>query len=118
LTEEIRVANIFSLDKGEVFMDFDRNSLRKLQTLSRIQCKPEEQEALLESLQNILKHMEQLSKVNTENVTACNHVLGELHYNITRPDALGPLRSREEFLNNSPSHVGGMIRVPPILKKE
>jgi aspartyl-tRNA(Asn)/glutamyl-tRNA(Gln) amidotransferase subunit C len=99
-------------------MKFDRSSLQKLQKLSRIQCKPKQEEALLESLQNILKHVEKLNEVNTENVPTCNHVLGELQYNMMRKDEEGPLRSREEFLANSPSHVGGMIRVPPILKKE
>ncbi len=99
-------------------MKFDRSSLQKLQKLSRIQCKPEEEKPLLESLQNILKHVEQLNEVNTEKVQPCNHVLGELHYNMMRKDEEGPVRMREEFLANSPSHVGGMIRVPPILKKE
>ncbi len=99
-------------------MQFDRNSLQKLQKLSRIQCTPEEEQSLLESLQNILNHFEQLNQVNTDHVEACNHVLGALHYNVMRKDETGPLLSRDEFLANSPSHVGGMIRVLPILKKE
>ncbi len=99
-------------------MKFDRESLQKLQKLSRIQCKPEEEPALLDSLQRILKYIEQLNEIDTEKVEPCNHVLGELLYNVFRKDEVGTLRQREDFLANSPSHVGGMIRVPPIFKKE
>ena len=37
--------------------------------------------------------------------------------NVTREDVVGELLNREAFLANAPSHVGGMIRVPPVIKQ-
>ncbi|MBI3236171.1 MAG: aspartyl/glutamyl-tRNA amidotransferase subunit C [Chlamydiales bacterium] len=36
--------------------------------------------------------------------------------NVMRKDEVGTPLSREEFLANAPSHVGGMVRVPPVIK--
>lgn len=97
-------------------MELDRETIQKLVELSRIQCSDEEQEALLESLKKILVYVEQLQEVDTEDVPACNHVIPGVTSPL-REDVVGATMSREEFLENSPSHVGGMIRVPPVFKK-
>jgi len=33
-----------------------------------------------------------------------------------REDLVVPTLTREEFLANAPAHVGGMVRVPPVIK--
>lgn len=93
----------------------DKKAIAKLTKLSRIACTSEEEDAILQDLQQILVYFEQLEKINTENVPPCNHVLADI-VNVTRDDIVGPTLSREAFLNNAPSHIGGMIRVPPVLK--
>lgn len=93
----------------------DKETIKYLSTLSRIKCTEEEQEALLHDLKEILEYMEQLNEVNTDNVAPCRSVLEGL-VNVMRDDIAGTPMSREEFLANAPSHVGGMIRVPPVLK--
>ncbi len=94
----------------------NRDDIKKLTELSRIDCTDEEQEALLKDLEKILNFMDELQEVDTENVPPCNQVLAELA-NVMREDQCGETLSRETFLKNSPSHTGGMIRVPPVINK-
>ncbi len=94
----------------------DKETIRKLTRLCRIDCTEEEQETLLKDLKKILAYIEQLQEIDTTNVAPCNHVL-ESMYNVMREDAIGPVLNREDFLGNAPSHIGGMIRVPPVIKQ-
>lgn len=102
--------------ESPAMVELDKQAIEKLIELSRIQCSDEEKEALLESLKKILVYVEQLQEVDTEGVPACNHVIPGMTSPL-REDLVGATMSREEFLENSPSHVGGMIRVPPVFKK-
>lgn len=96
-------------------VQIDRETIKKLTKLSRIETTAEEQEALLKDLQNILVYFEQLQETNTENIAPCNHVL-EGMCNVMREDLVGETMPREQFLSNAPSQIGGMIRVPPVIK--
>ncbi len=93
----------------------DKQTIQDLTRLCRIDCTEEEQESLLKDLEKILKHIEQLENINTDNVPVCNHIL-EGMANVMREDRVGEVLNREVFLANAPSHVGGMIRVPPVIK--
>lgn len=94
----------------------DKNAIKSLIQLSRIDCSDEEQEALLKDLKSILKYVEQLQEIDTTHVPPCNHVMDDV-VNVMREDAVGEVMPREVFLANAPSHVGGMIRVPPVIKQ-
>lgn len=94
---------------------FHEDDLNKLMKLSRIECTEEEKKNLYNSLSRVVSYIDQLQEVNTQGVAACNHVLEGMH-NIMREDEVGSTLSRDVFLSNAPSHVGGMIRVPPIIK--
>lgn len=95
--------------------ELDKNTIAKLIKLSRINCSEEEEEALLDSLKKIINYMDLLNEVDTENIPPCNHVLSDI-VNVMREDAIGETMPREKFLSNAPSQIGGMIRVPPVLK--
>jgi aspartyl-tRNA(Asn)/glutamyl-tRNA(Gln) amidotransferase subunit C len=95
----------------------NEESIKKLTQLCRIECTPEEQEALLKDLEKILSYVDQLQEIDTENVTPCNHVLADIQ-NVMREDVVGETLSRKIFLDNSPAHTDGMIRVPPVISKE
>lgn len=97
-------------------VQLDRNTIKYLTMLSRIGCTEEEQEALLKDLQKILTYMEQLNEIDTENVSPCNNVLEDM-VNVMREDVVGESMSRSTFLSNAPSQVGGLIRVPPVIRK-
>lgn len=94
----------------------DKETILQLTRLCRIDCTEEEQESLLNDLKKILDYIEQLQQIDTENVPPCNHVLENLS-NVYREDVVEELLDRESFLGNAPSHVGGMIRIPPVFKQ-
>lgn len=72
---------------------------------------------MLADLQRILGYIEQLQAIDTEGVPACSHVIAGVS-NVTREDVIKDTLPREVFLANAPDHVGGMIRVPPVLQQE
>ncbi len=94
----------------------NKETIENLIQLSRIDCSTEEQEALLNDLQGIFAFFAQLEEVDTTNVLPCNHVLAEI-CNVVREDVVGETMPRDVFLANAPSHTGGMIRVPPVIKQ-
>lgn len=94
----------------------DKDTIAYLTELSRIDCSEEEKDALLKNLQSILDYVELLQEIDTTDVEPCNHVLEHMS-NVMREDLVGEILPRETFLANAPSHVGGMIRVPPVLKQ-
>lgn len=92
-----------------------KESIKNLIKLSRIDCSEEEQETLLADLQKILDMCEQLQEVNTDHVEPCNQVL-EGMANVMRDDIVHEPMPRKVFLSNAPSQIGGMVRVPPVMK--
>ena len=94
---------------------FDETDLNKLMKLSRIDCSEQEKQKLISSLSRVVSYINLLSEVDTEGVAPCNHILETLA-NVTREDEVGPTLSRETFLANAPSHVGGMVKVPTVIK--
>jgi aspartyl-tRNA(Asn)/glutamyl-tRNA(Gln) amidotransferase subunit C len=95
--------------------EFDERELDKLAKLCRIACTKDEKKALQKHLASVIKYMDLLNEVPTEGVDPCNSVLATLS-NVMREDEAGEPLSRDAFLSNAPSHVGGMIRVPPVIK--
>lgn len=96
--------------------DLNKETIKQLSRLCRIHCTEEEEESLLQDLKKILNYIELLQQINTDNVPPCNQVL-EDQSNVFRDDVVGSVLDKEAFLANAPSHVGGMIRVPPIIKQ-
>lgn len=87
----------------------------KLTKLCRIQCSEEEKKIFSDNLEKVLSLMADLNEVNTENVLPCYQVMPVLT-EVMRDDIEGPLLSREKFLSNAPSQIGGMIKVPAVMK--
>lgn len=95
--------------------NLNKDTIKNLVKLSRIECSEQEQEALLKDLEKILSYIELLEEINTDNVKPCNHVLEGIA-NVMRDDVTGKTMPREDFLANAPSQIGGMIRVPPVMR--
>ena len=89
---------------------------QRLSELSRINIVQEEQESLQADLKKILDYVEQLQEINTENVKPCNHVLEEIT-NVMREDIVKETLDKKAFLDNTPEHIDGMVKVPPIIRK-
>ena len=94
-------------------MKIDRESLHKIAHLARLEVKPEEEKALLESLDNVLTWMEKLNEVDTEGVEPLIHVTGEV--NNWREDTGKNTLSRADALANAPSQDGVYIKVPKVI---
>ena len=95
--------------------ELSEEELLKLTKLCRIECTEEEKITLTSNISKILSYIDLLQEINTEDIAPCTHIM-EQASSITRKDLVGPTLSREEFLANAPSHIGGMVRVPPIIK--
>lgn len=93
----------------------DKNVIKNLIQLSRIDCSEEEQDSILKDLEKIVAYIEQLDELDTANEPPCNHVLEGIT-NVMREDCVGETLPREDFLANAPSQIGGMIRVPPVIR--
>ena len=61
--------------------------------------------------------MEQLNEIDTENVPPCNHVL-EGMVNVMREDQVRGTLPRAEALAIAPSQVGGLYKVPSVIKQK
>ena len=90
-------------------------TIQTLTQLCRIHCTEEEQHLLLKDLKNILQYIDLLNELDTSDVTPCNHVLAFTE-SVTREDVIGEVLPRDRFLANAPDKVGGLIRVPPVIK--
>ena len=95
--------------------EIDQNAIDKLIKLSRIECTEEEKKSLQSELSNILNYVAELDQVDVSGIEPCYRVLATLK-NVMRDDAIGETLPRELFLANAPSHVGGLVRVPPVMK--
>jgi aspartyl-tRNA(Asn)/glutamyl-tRNA(Gln) amidotransferase subunit C len=97
-------------------MSISREELNLLKQLCRIECDKEEEEALFEKLNSTMKQIDAMLEVNTDNVQECFHVVEGVE-NVLRDDEVKDVVSRDELLQNAPDQVGGMIRVPPVMKR-
>jgi aspartyl-tRNA(Asn)/glutamyl-tRNA(Gln) amidotransferase subunit C len=94
----------------------NKETIKYLTQLSRIDCTEAEQEKLLKDLGSILDYFKELEELDTSGVAPCNIVLEGMQ-NVMREDTVGTVMPREDFLNNAPAQIGGMIRVPPVIKQ-
>ena len=93
----------------------DKKTIKTLTKLCRIHCSEEEEDALLKDLEGILAYVDQLNEIETADVAPCNQVI-EGRVNVMREDIVGEVLPRLEFLENVPQQIGGLVRVPSVLK--
>lgn len=94
--------------------EFNKETLRHLESLCRVKCTEEEEEIFVENLKRILDYMEMLKEVHTENVKPLYQV-SEDFYLPLRDDIVGDTLDRQVFLSNAPASTAGMVRVPPVI---
>lgn len=96
--------------------DINKETVRYLAKLCRIACTEVQEVALLHDMQKIIGYVEQLNEIDTEGLAICNNVSEILTQAPLRDDVIGDVLSRDEFLKNAPQHIGGLVRVPTVLK--
>ena len=94
----------------------DREQVKKVAYLARLDITPEEEQQFTTQLNSILDYFEQLSELDTENVPPTTRAI-ELS-NITRPDRLNPFPDKEALIKAAPEQEGEYFRVPKILASE
>jgi aspartyl-tRNA(Asn)/glutamyl-tRNA(Gln) amidotransferase subunit C len=95
-------------------MKIDQESLKKIAHLARLEIRPGEEEALLQSMDSVLTWMDQLNEIDTQGVEPLTHVLDE--ENNWREDKGANTLTREEALSNAPSKNSTYIMVPKVIE--
>jgi aspartyl-tRNA(Asn)/glutamyl-tRNA(Gln) amidotransferase subunit C len=96
--------------------DLNEENVKDLSRLCRIEVTAEELPALFADLKRVLDYVELLQEVDVSQLSPHSHI-EEQGIGSLREDVVGNHLSREIFLSNTPDHVGGMVRVPPVIKQ-
>jgi aspartyl-tRNA(Asn)/glutamyl-tRNA(Gln) amidotransferase subunit C len=96
--------------------DLNKESIRTLSHLCRIEVTEPEIEPLLQVLQRVLDYVGQLQEVDVTHLSVHSHV-DEQGVDFLRPDSVEDHLPREHFLANAPDQISGMIRVPPVMRQ-
>ncbi|HIK05894.1 MAG TPA: Asp-tRNA(Asn)/Glu-tRNA(Gln) amidotransferase subunit GatC [Trichormus sp. M33_DOE_039] len=94
----------------------DREQVRKVALLARLELTSEEEEQFTTQLGSILEYVEQLSELDVTNVPPTARAIDVS--NVTREDELQPYPEREAILNNAPEQEGEFFKVPKILNAD
>jgi aspartyl-tRNA(Asn)/glutamyl-tRNA(Gln) amidotransferase subunit C len=93
------------------------SEFEKLMRLCRLDCTPEQLRGLQADVEKVLAYVALLDEVKTEGVAPRLHIIENLS-SVMRDDTAGTCLPRQLLLDNAPSHVGGMVRVPIVIKAE
>ncbi|MDJ0724232.1 MAG: Asp-tRNA(Asn)/Glu-tRNA(Gln) amidotransferase subunit GatC [Prochloraceae cyanobacterium] len=94
-------------------MSLDREQVKKVAHLARLDITPEEEEQFYTQLSSILEYFEQLSELDTDEVAPTTRAI-EVS-NVTRKDELNPFNGSEALLEVAPEQEGAYFKVPKIL---
>lgn len=94
----------------------DREQVRKVAHLARLELTPQEEELFTTQLGSILDYFEQLNELDVEKVQPTTRAIDVS--NVTRPDQLQPYPNREEILQAAPEQEGEYFKVPKIINQE
>ena len=94
-------------------MAITRDEVEKVALLARLQLSEDELNSLTQELGQIVKYVDQLAEVNTDEVQPMAHAV-EVH-NVFADDVVQPSLPRDQALANAPKHSGQGYMVPPVL---
>ncbi|MBD1832818.1 Asp-tRNA(Asn)/Glu-tRNA(Gln) amidotransferase subunit GatC [Cyanobacteria bacterium FACHB-472] len=94
----------------------DREQVRKVAHLARLDMKPEEEEQFTTQLGSILEYFEQLSELDVSDVEPTTRAIDVS--NVTRPDEMEAYPNREAILTGAPDREEDFFKVPQILSAE
>ena len=95
-------------------MSIDNQTVRKVSKLAKIKINEKEETKLIEELNNILGWVDELKKVNTEQVEPMLSVFNESM--IMRKDEVSSETSEELVLKNAPKSKSGFFVVPKVVE--
>ena len=95
-------------------MSIDKNQVKKVAKLSRISLDDKNLESLSNDLASILKFVEQLNKLDTNNVKPLNSIVNKSLE--LRKDKVNDGKIKEEILKNSPDKNEDFFIVPKVVE--
>jgi aspartyl-tRNA(Asn)/glutamyl-tRNA(Gln) amidotransferase subunit C len=94
----------------------DRETVLKVAHLARLELSPQEEEKFTAQLGSILDYFEQLSELDTSDVSPTTRAIDVS--NVMRQDELQPYPEREAILQSAPEQEGEFFKVPKILNAD
>lgn len=91
----------------------DKESVRKMAQLSRLELTEDEVDAQYAQLTQIVDMMSVLNEIDTTGIEPLNHVM-DLH-NVMREDIVETSMAIDHVLQNAPEQEDNMFRVPRIV---
>lgn len=95
-------------------MKIDRESIKKIAHLARLEFDEDSASKLAKDMSQILDWVEQLNEVDTEDIEPLTTMSSEV--NDMREDKVGNHLSHEEALKNAPKSDSDYFRVPKVLE--
>jgi len=100
--------------KSKVAKKIDKDQVRKVAKLSRLELTEAEVEEFTDQLSAILDYIEKMNALDTSDVEPLAHCLPIS--NVFREDAAKESLGTEKTLANAPQRDGGFFKVPKILE--
>ncbi|MFN3403668.1 MAG: Asp-tRNA(Asn)/Glu-tRNA(Gln) amidotransferase subunit GatC [Cytophagaceae bacterium] len=94
-------------------MHIDKNTIRKIAHLARLEFSEKEEEAFLNDFNKILDWMDKLNELNTDNVQPLIHMSSEI--NVLREDEVNNALKQDDALKLAPKKDSDYFRVPKFL---
>ena len=94
-------------------MIIDREEVKKVANLARLEITPEEEAQFTTQLSSILEYFQQLSELDTTDVSPTTRAIDIS--NVTRSDFNQAYEDREALLEAAPEREDDFFRVPQIL---
>ena len=95
-------------------MSVDKDTVKKIARLARLDVPEERQEQIAGELQAILSWIEELSEVDTANIEPLASVTG--HSLPLRVDKVTDGNKVDDILANAPEHASGFFVVPKVVE--
>lgn len=95
-------------------MKIDKETIKKIAHLARLEFDESSAEKMSKDMSQILDWVEQLNEVDTEGVEPLTTMSSEV--NVMREDKVGSHLSHEEALKNAPKRDSEYFRVPKVLE--
>ncbi|NGX53597.1 MAG: Glutamyl-tRNA(Gln) amidotransferase subunit C [Chlamydiae bacterium] len=97
--------------------ELNEENLRLLCRLCMIKVDEKEIAELKKDLTKILDYVEQLREVDVSELAPYSH-MEEQGIGSLRDDVVEKSLDHQTFIANAPDHIGGMIRVPPVISQD
>ena len=95
-------------------MEFDKKKLLKLGKLARISIKDDKLDSLGEDLNSILKFVDQLQEIKTDQVDPTSNSLEQKL--LSREDIVEKINETEDVLENAPEQEMNFYVVPKVIE--